>query len=139
MKYPVLIVAALLALGLGIPMLASADSPELGAPVVELMPHVGKLGEALNLTAEQQTRLAAWKAEAPARRKVLEAETLATRAQLREAILSGADRMQREALKKQLAEQQTRLIEMRSLCTRMLRQTLDADQFAKVVASYRAG
>ena len=64
---------------------------------------------------------------------------MATREQLRDAILSGAHRLQRETLKKQLAAQQTRLIEMRSLCARMLRQTLDAEQYARVVASYRAG
>lgn len=87
MKEPVSIVAALLALGLGIPMLANADASEIGATVVELMPHASKLVRALNLTAEQQARL----------------------------------------------------IEMRRLCTRMLRQTLDDDQFAKLVASDRAG
>lgn len=139
MKQSVPIVATLLALGLGTPMLADAEASELGTPVVALMPHVSKLEGALDLNAEQKARLAAWRAEAPARRKALEAEALATRAQLREAILGGADRMQREALKRRLAEQRNRLIEMRSLCTRMLRQTLNADQFAKVVASYRAG
>ena len=46
--------------------------------------------------------------------------------------------MQREALKQTLAAQQTRLVEMRALCTRMLRQTLTDEQFAKVVASYQA-
>ena len=84
-------------------------------------------------------RLAAWQAEAPAKRKELEAQALATRAELGEAILNGADGIHREALKKRLAEQQTRPIEMRSLCTRMLRQTLNEDQFARVIASYRAG
>ena len=41
-------------------------------------------------------------------------------------------------LKHTLAAQQTRLIEMRALCTRMLRQTLSNEQFAKVVASQKA-
>lgn len=46
--------------------------------------------------------------------------------------------MTRETLKKELAAKQTRLVEMRSLCTRMLRNTLTPEQFDKVVASYRA-
>ena len=47
--------------------------------------------------------------------------------------------MTREELKKALAAKRTRLVAMRSLCTRMLRQTLNDEQFARVVASYRAG
>ena len=138
MKQAAIIVAFLLAMFLGIPMLANAQAPTLGDPIVALMPHVAKLGDALELNDQQQARLAAWKAEAPQRREALEAAALATREQLRDAILNGAERMRRETLKKQLAAQRTRLIEMRSLCTHMLRQTLTDEQFAKVVASYRA-
>lgn len=139
MKLPVFIVALLLSAGLCIPLHATADTAELGAPIVELMPHFEKLAAELGLTAEQRATIDAWVAEAPLKRKQMEAETVALRAQLRDAILDGADRMTRENLKKELAAKQTRLIEMRSLCTRMLRQTLTADQFARVVASYRAG
>ena len=138
MKTPVFVIGALLAIGLSLPMLANAENGELGPPIIELMPHVKKLAAELDLNAEQQSKLAAWKADAPLKRKALEAETLKTRTRLREAILQGADRMQREQLKRQLAAQQTRLIEMRSLCARMLRQTLTAEQFEKVVASYEA-
>ena len=45
----------------------------------------------------------------------------------------------REELKAELAAKMTRLVEMRALCTRMLRNTLTEEQFAKVVAAYRAG
>lgn len=76
-------------------------------------------------------------AEAPAKRKQLEQETLAIRAELREAILKPEIRIRRDALKKELAEKQTRLIEMRSLCTRMLRDTISAELFDKVVSTYR--
>lgn len=138
MKTPVFVIGALLAIGMSLPMLANAGDSELGAPIVELMPHVNKLAGELDLNAEQQRKLAAWKAEAPLKRKALEAETRNTRKQLRDAILQGADRMRREQLKQTLAAQQTRLIEMRSLCTRMLRQTLTTTQFAQVVASYQA-
>ncbi|MCB1801329.1 MAG: hypothetical protein KDI82_06545 [Gammaproteobacteria bacterium] len=139
MKTPAIIIGALLALALGMPMLANAGDTELATPIVELMPHLKKLAPELGLSREQEARLAAWAAEAPAKRKEIEQAAMATRAQLRDAILSGADRIERETLKKQLAAQETRLIEMRSLCARMLRQTLDTEQYAKVVASYRAG
>jgi hypothetical protein len=132
------LVAAVLAGCLALPSVASADG-ELGRPIVELMPQVKKLRAELGLNAEQQAALDAWIAEAPKKRKQLEAETLQIKQQLRDAILDGSDRLTREALKQALAEKQTRLIEMRSLCTRMLRQTLDEEQFARVVASYRAG
>ena len=138
MKTPLIVIGALLAIAMSLPMLASAQDSELGAPIVELMPHVNKLAAELGLNAEQQAKLAAWKADAPLKRKALEAETRQTRQQLRDAILQGAERMQREALKQTLAAQQTRLVEMRALCTRMLRQTLTDEQFAKVVASYQA-
>ncbi len=131
--------ASILALCLVMPVTASsADVAELGQPIVELMPQVKKMRADLQLTKAQSDKLDAWLADAPAKREALEAETLEIRDQLREAILTGADRMTREALKKEFAAKQTRLIEMRSLCTRMLRDTLTPEQFDKVVASYRA-
>ena len=90
----------------------------------------------MGLNAEQNATLDAWIAEAPEKRKELERETVDVRTALREAILSGAPRLQREALKTELAAKNTRLIEMRSLCARMLRDTLSEAQFAHVVASY---
>lgn len=128
------------AIGLALPLSAAADTrDELGVPFVELMPHVKKLRAELNLSAGQQARLDAWSAQAPEKRRELEAGTLKVREDLRTAILNGEGRLRREALKKTLAAKQTRLIEMRSLCTRMLRQTLTEEPFAKVVASDRAG
>jgi hypothetical protein len=117
--------------------LVSAEGSGLAAPIVELMPHVKQLRAELDLTAEQNATLDSWLAEAPAKRQALEAETIAVRKQLREAILNGESRLRREELKKELAAKETRLIEMRSLCTRMLRDTLTQDQFARVVARYR--
>jgi len=126
----------LLALTLLLPQVALASTDELAEPIVNLMPHVQKLRSELGLNAEQNATLDAWIAEAPEKRKELERETVDVRTALREAILSGAPRLQREALKTELAAKNTRLIEMRSLCARMLRDTLSEAQFAHVVASY---
>jgi hypothetical protein len=116
----------------------AADGSGLAAPIVELMPHVKQLMTELNLNAEQVATLDSWLADAPAKRKALEAEAAAVREQLREAILNGESRLKREQLKNALAAKETRLIEMRSLCTRMLRNTLTPEQFDRVVAQYRA-
>jgi len=117
----------------------SAQSGETaGSPIVELMPHVKQLRPSLGLNAQQDRVIDSWIAEAPARRKAMEAEMLELRAQMREAILSNRSRMVRERLKARLADKQSRLIEMRALCARMLRNTLTAEQFARVVESYRA-
>lgn len=116
----------------------STASTELAAPIIALMPHVKALRAELNLSAEQNQTIDAWLAEAPAKRQSLEKETVAVRAQLRNALLERAPRTEREALKTTLAEQEKRLTEMRSLCARMLYKTLDSEQYAKVVARYRA-
>ncbi|MGB0720993.1 MAG: hypothetical protein ACPGU7_01245 [Gammaproteobacteria bacterium] len=107
-------------------------------PIVALMPIVKELRAELNLNADQNASLDAWLAEAPAKRKSLEGEVAALRSELRDAILDGSTRMQRDDLKARLAAKETRLIEMRSLCTRFLRNTLDKDDFDRVVATYRA-
>lgn len=139
MKFPLLIVAAALTAALAFPLSANPDIVELGVPIVELMPHVEKLRGELQLTGEQAARIDAWVAEAPDKRKQLEGSTLRLRMELRDAILNNTDRLTRETLKRDLAARQTRLIEIRVLCTRMLRQTLNTAQFDRVVASYRAG
>lgn len=138
MKLPVIIIGSLLGACLAVPFVASADRTQLGEPIVELMPHVKELRAQLGLTARQVATLDAWIVAAPARRRALETEALRTRQALRDAILAGADRMTHDDLKSRLAATQTRLVEMRSLCVRMLRQTLNEDQFARVVARYQA-
>lgn len=58
--------AAILAGFLALPVVASAEINELGAPIVELMPHLKKMRADLGLNAEQSAKLDAWQAEAPA-------------------------------------------------------------------------
>ncbi|MEE9351073.1 MAG: hypothetical protein V3U78_02340 [Thiotrichaceae bacterium] len=143
MKLRHITMSTLLALGVAFSPLASAGNSaekiELGTPVVALMPHVKELRADLGLNKEQNALLDQWIANAPAKRKELETEAVALHLELREALLNGESRIKREELKKALAEKTTRIVEMRSLCVRMLRKTLNKEQFEKVVASYRAG
>jgi len=121
-----------------VPFGASAAGPQLAEPVVQLMPHLKQLRPSLELDAQQARAIDNWIAEAPAKRKQMEAEMKQLRVQMREAILNNESRLVREDLKAKIVDQEMRLIEMRALCARMLRKTLTADQFARVVASYRS-
>jgi hypothetical protein len=137
MKMIPMIATMLLAVSFALPMSANADNRELAAPVIELMPHLKKLRTDLNLNDDQNKVIDNWLAEAPIKRKELEAQTIEVRAKLREALLNRDERMVRDRLKKELQEMNTRLIEMRSLCARMLHDTLTDEQYTKVVDSYR--
>lgn len=132
-----IVAASLLSVGLAFPMVASADNRELAAPVIELMPHLKKLRTELNLSEDQNKVINSWLAEAPIKRKELEGQTIEVRKKLREALLNRDERMVRDRLKKELQEMNTRLIEMRSLCARMLHDTLTDEQYTKVAESYR--
>lgn len=131
------IAGSALSLMLSFPLAASAEC-DLGAPVIELMPHLKELRAELNLNEEQNQTLDNWIAEAPAKRKQLAQETCMVREKLRDALLSRDTRLNREELKADLADKQTRLVEMRSLCARMLHDTLTPEQYDKVVERYRA-
>ena len=139
MKINRIAMLSVIAIAVAFPSFVSAEEIDLGTPIVALMPHLKKLRTELDLNKQQNTTIDNWIAAAPAKRKAMESEVVALRKQLRDAILDGSERIHREELKKQLAAKNTRLIEMRSLCTRMLRNTLSEEQFDKVVASYRAG
>jgi len=134
------LLAAVLAMAL--PLSGNAAEAVLNTPVVSLMPHVKQLRASLGLTDQQASKIDNWIAEAPAKRKQLEGKMRQLREQMREAILNNESRLVREDLKSQIAETEMRLIEMRQiemrvLCVRMLRNTLNDKQFAKVVASFR--
>jgi len=138
MKFNKIAMSSIIAIAMAFPTFVSAEEIDLGTPIVSLMPHLKKLRTELNLDKKQNETIDSWIAEAPTKRKSLESEVITLRKQLRDAILDGSERIHREELKKQIAEKNTRLIEMRSLCTRMLRNTLNEEQFGKIVASYRA-
>lgn len=140
MKIKTLLVTSLLALSLS-PSLSFAentDHSELAQPVIKLMPHFIAMRDDLKLTTEQATTIDGWIKSAPQKRKELAQEAINIRAELREALLNRDTRIKRDALKSKLAATNTRLIEMSSLCARMLHKTLTKEQYAKVVAQYKS-
>ena len=142
MKFSKLLTASALTFALALPMAASAasdcDCPELGQPIIELMPHFKKLRTDLQLNASQDKVIDAWMAEAPKKRNELMQEAVKVRHELREALLNRDDRLRREDLKAQLNGKLNRVTEMRSLCARMLHKTLTTEQYQQVVDAYKA-
>jgi hypothetical protein len=129
------------ALAFALPLQAQALQQDLPFPIVELMPQVKQLTQSgkLQLNAEQKATIDNWMAEAPKKRKEVEAQYMDIRQQLRDAILDNADRFKREALIKELQHKDDELIKMRSLCNQMLVKTLTAEQRDMVVKAYRDG
>lgn len=128
----------LLASALLLSTLTAAPAVSAADPVVELMGIVTEMRSELSLNPEQNARLDNWIAEAPAKRRQLEAEARGLRIELRDNILLGLSNFERQQLKAKLAEKEMLLIEMRNVCTNFLRDTLDADDFKRVVETYRA-
>lgn len=135
-----LMAAGLLALATCLPVTPSMAAPaiQLTSPIVELIPIVKSQAAELKLNADQQAKLAAWIAEAPAKRKAVEQEQIELRAKLREAILSSSTEDERKALIEQITANEAKLLTMRAKCTDFLRGLLTAEQFDKVVTAYKA-
>ncbi|MCM2563395.1 Spy/CpxP family protein refolding chaperone [Lutimaribacter sp. EGI FJ00015] len=118
---------------------ALAEGPrELSAPIVAFTPVIVKNADVLNLTEVQRADLKQWTSTMPAKRKATETEARDARAALRQAIIEGAPQAEREALAQKVGEVETRLVLMRSACTDHWRGVLTEDQFAQMVALYRA-
>jgi len=112
---------------------------ELSLPIVAYTPIIAKNVEALELTEEQRADLKAWLETMPAKRKALEGEAIALRAQLREAINAGAQQDERQALAEQVGAAETKLVMMRSACTDHWRGVLSEEQFTRVLQLAMAG
>ncbi len=106
---------------------------ELSKPIVAYTPVVMKNADALNLTDAQRADVAEWKATMPAKRKAIEAETIALRAELRRAINQGQPTEARQALAEQIGAKETQLLMMRSGCVDHWRALLSEEQFAKML------
>lgn len=119
------------------PSMADTKS-ELAKPIIGLMKHLKAVRKDLKLTEKQDIILDNWMAEAPKRRHELEQEVLDLREELRVALINRDTRLKREELKKKLSEANIRLIEVSSLCARMLHNTLTKEQYAIVVKHYEA-
>lgn len=129
------------ALAFTLPLQVQAVQQDLPFPIIELMPQVKQLTQSgkLQLNAEQKATIDNWVAEAPKKRKEVEAQYIDIRQQLRDAILDNADRVKREALIKELQHKDDELIKMRSLCNQMLTKTLTPEQYELVKSSYLNG
>lgn len=141
MKLQRALITSLLALVLTAPAMAekaAANTAVLADPIVSLMPSFKALRDELKLDAKQSETIDTWVASAPNKYKELEQEAVAVRAELSEALLTRASRFDREQLKFKLSEANRRLIEMKSLCVRMLNNTLTEEQYNKVVEHYKA-
>ena len=138
MKIKQLFISSLLAVALTAPALADKmPMDELASPLIELIPAFKKVRADLKLDEKQNKAVDAWMAEAPAKKKELKQKVLVIRAELREALLNRETRTKRDALKGELEQATSRVIEMQSLCARMLHKTLTKEQYAKVVAQYK--
>jgi len=96
-----------------------------------------KVRAELKLEEKQAKAIDAWIAEAPVKKEELKKEALVVRAELRDALINRGTRIEREELKFKLSEANRRIIEMQSLCVRMLHNMLTAEQYAKVVDTYK--
>jgi hypothetical protein len=135
MNFKAIALATTLALS---PLMAQAAIQDLPTPIIELMPHVKKLAESgkLQLSAEQKKVLDDWMANAPAKRKAMEADYVQLRQELRAAILDNKDRIEREKLTSALLAKEEELIKMRGICHRMLVKELTPAQFDMVKTAY---
>jgi len=138
MNIPFILIPLLLTFALSTPAMAEkANTSELASPIIELMPAFKKVRDALKLEEKQAKEIEAWMAEAPAKKKELKQDVLAIRAELRDSLINRDSRIKREELKFKLSEANRRIIEMQSLCARMLHNTLTDKQYGQVVAEYK--
>ncbi len=106
---------------------------ELSAPIIRLTPVIKMNADTLALTAQQRADLRSWLATMPAKRKALEAEAMQARAALRQAILAGAAKEERDALAQKVGAYEVQLVTMRGNCVDHWRSVLTADQFAQAI------
>lgn len=138
MKLQKMLITSLLAVAISTPAFAEkAPTTELAAPLIELIPAFKKVRTELNLDEKQSKTVDNWMKEAPAKKEELRQEVITVRNELREALINRDPRATRDALKLKLESANRRLIEMQSLCARMLHNTLNKEQYKKVIEQYR--
>ncbi len=138
MKIKHILIPSVLAAALSTPALADKlPTAELASPLIELIPAFKEVRTELKLDEKQSKTVDAWMAEAPAKKKELRQNVLMARSELREALIRRESRIKRDELKLKLEEANRKVIELESLCARMLHTTLTKEQYAKVIAQYR--
>jgi len=138
MKIQQIFILSLFIASLSTPAFAEKISTaELAQPLIELIPAFKKVRDDLKLDEKQSKTIDAWMAEAPAKKSELKKNVVVARSALREAMINRDSRVTRDNLKASLEQANRRVIEMESLCARMLYKTLTKEQYAKVIAQYR--
>lgn len=129
------IYAAAVATVLAAPAFAQSNPAKTGlsAPVIRLTGILKKNQDVIGLDAAQKEDLKNWVATMPAHRKALEDETVALRAEMKAAIVSGAPVEARQALAEKIGGNEVKLVMMRSNCTDHWREVLNPDQFSKLI------
>jgi Spy/CpxP family protein refolding chaperone len=120
---------------------ARAESPayNLGEPVIALVPVIKQHEKVLKLDAAQREQFGQWLKTAPAKRKAMEDKLAASRLQLRDALMNGmGDTPERQAMIRDIGEQEAALVAMRANCVDNMRNMLTAEQFKEAVALYKA-
>jgi hypothetical protein len=141
MRMKTMLAALPLALSLTLPSGAASAAVEcdIAAPIIELMPALESLGSALNLSAEQSTKIRGWVAEHRPARQSAEQTVRDARAALRDAILNGEPQPRIPQLTELVAQRDRILLEIRNEGALMLRNVLNKEQYERVVQRYREG
>lgn len=105
-------------------------------PIIELMPYIVGQAEALALTPAQVKVFADYRKMAMQNRMALQANEKALRGQLRTAIIADADDATTTALMHRISETEMAHMELRRSCIKVVRNTLTAAQFDKLMQMY---
>ncbi|MDR5900414.1 hypothetical protein QC823_15730 [Halomonas vilamensis] len=133
MRPMILISALALAFASQATVAAERDTSELSSPIAMLTPAVAKNADTLDLNASQREAVQEWLATSPKVREALEDRMMAARAELREMIVQGETRDQREEKAIAIGEMEAKLLMMRSNCVDHWRNVLNEEQFAQAL------
>lgn len=106
-------------------------------PIIELMPYIVGQADALALTPTQIKVFADYRNRAMKNRMALQANEKALRGQLRTAIIADADDATTMALMHRISETEMAHMELRRDCIKVVRSTLTAAQFDKLMQMYK--
>lgn len=132
------VLAASIVIGAALPDSGHAQEVrELSAPIVAYTGTIMKNADALELSEAQRADLVQWIDTKPSQRKAVEAEALAARAALRNAIDAAKPRAERQKLADRIGALEAQLVMMRSDCTDHWRSVLSEEQFTRMLAMAR--
>lgn len=108
------------------------------SPAPSLMPILVKQADALDLTAQQQTRLADWRKVAQPGREKLEKEIAAGRLAVNQAMLDGKNNNEVQKLMRDVQRKEIKLVVGKLACRDNAKKVLTPEQWSKLIALYQA-